>query len=117
MSKGAYKPRGDSLAARVIAFFQANPDEELYPSDIAAKWAVNSQNVFNLMKPALNAGFVTRTADEAGQHYYTAGPHLHEAPAAKPAQAPAPQALSATLESAPDRIVVEIHLHFHTAEA
>lgn len=117
MSRGAYKPRGNSLAARVIAFFQANPDEELYPSDIAAKWGVSGKNVFNQLKPALNAGFVTRTPDEAGEHYYTAGPHLHEVPAAKPAHAPAPQAISATLESAPDRIVVEIHLHIHTAEA
>lgn len=120
MSRGAYKPRSDSLAGKVITFFQNNPEEELYSTDVAAKWQVRSDNAARMLTPAIEAGFLTRTVDDAGRHFYTPGPNIaavtmHAAP---PAPAPEPpQAISATLESTPDRIVVEIHLHIHTAEA
>lgn len=39
------KPRSDSLAARMLAYFQANPDEELLRQDVAEKFGAKMKSV------------------------------------------------------------------------
>lgn len=78
----SYQPRGDSLAARLCAFFTANPEEELSRADIAKKYDVHPSNISGLMTSAIAHGLLAR--DSAG--VYKAGPKLL---AAK--DSPAPQ--------------------------
>lgn len=42
--------RSEQLPARLRAFFEANPDEELTPEDIAIKFDVTSVNVEDALR-------------------------------------------------------------------
>ncbi len=78
--------RADSLAARVIGFFQHNPDEELYLEDITEKFDATRGNIHTLLAPATQAGALQRTRNQDGDYIYKAGKTL---PARSPVQPPA----------------------------
>ena len=78
----SYQPRGDSLAARLCAFFKANPEEELDTGDIAKKYDVHSKQVPSLLTSALAHGFILRV----GPGSYKAGDKLLQAGDAPPPQ-------------------------------
>jgi hypothetical protein len=55
-----YAPHSGSLAAKVVKFFDANPEEELTREDIAAKFDVKATSVITLLRPSIEAGLLTR---------------------------------------------------------
>jgi hypothetical protein len=68
----AYTPRGDSLAARVLKFFLANPDEELSVADIACKFSALPKSVPAQLYASVEAGILTRGGSD-GVMVYRAG--------------------------------------------
>lgn len=74
-----YTPRADSVAARCIAFFQANPDEELSLDDITEKFDCTRGNIHTLLVPARDAGLLGRYQGTDGEWIYRAGPKLPKA--------------------------------------
>lgn len=85
--------RADSLAARVIGFFQHNPDEELDLEAITEKFDATRGNIHTLLAPATQAGALQRERNKDGDYIYKAGK-------AMPVQHYAPQA-SATAPTKP----------------
>lgn len=91
---------GASLAQRVIAYFSANPEEELSSADVVRKFdVVNGPAVHAELASAVSTGQLTRMTGGI----YAAGPNLAAASAAvaevaattgrtKPARSPAPAA-------------------------
>jgi len=75
-----YKPQANSITGRVIAFFAANPDEELSPYDIATKFGAGQASVHSLLRPALEAKLLMRRRDELGDYCYGRGAALDLAP-------------------------------------
>lgn len=61
-----YTPRSDTVAAKVLGFFAANPDEELTNDDVAAKFGVSTASVPTLLAPALKAGLLGRSDPRSG---------------------------------------------------
>lgn len=55
-----YTPRYGSLAERALDFFRSNPDEELTPSDMAAKFDVEYRSVAQGLRPAVAAGLLVK---------------------------------------------------------
>ena len=55
-----YTPAPESLAARVLGFFQANPDEELTVRDIAIKFGVPYSAVPACLAIAVKRGVLAR---------------------------------------------------------
>lgn len=55
-----YAPWPGSLAAKVVAFFEANPDEELTREDMAAKFDVAATSVAAALRRALAARLIER---------------------------------------------------------
>jgi len=72
--------RADSLAARVIGFFQHNPDEELDLEAITEKFDATRGNIHTLLAPATQAGALQRTRNQDGDYIYKAGKTLPAAP-------------------------------------
>lgn len=72
--------RGDSLAARVIGFFQNNPDEELDLEAITEKFDATRGNIHTLLAPATQAGALVRDRNKDGDYIYKAGKNLPAAP-------------------------------------
>lgn len=71
-----YTPHADSLPARVIAFFQRNPDEELSMEDITDKFDVVRGNIHSMLALAKDAGLVALSKDGDGAYIYKAGKQL-----------------------------------------
>lgn len=74
-----YTPRADSLPARVIAFFQRNPDEELSLEDITDKFDTTRGNIHTNLGLAVDAGLLVRDRNVDGDYIYKAGPKLPKA--------------------------------------
>lgn len=51
-----YTPRKGSVASKVIAFFKANPGEELTSNDVAVKYCIEHHSVHKALLPAVEAG-------------------------------------------------------------
>lgn len=71
-----YKPAPNSKPAKVLAFFRANPDEELQPDDVAEKFGILRSQVHTLLRPAREAELLQRNRDVLGDYVYVAGPAL-----------------------------------------
>lgn len=71
-----YIPKPHSKIARAVAFFQANPDEELTADELAAKFGMVRGSVHTLLRPALDAGLLKRIRDDLGEYIYQRGPNL-----------------------------------------
>ena len=50
-------PKPNSLAGRALAFFKANPDEELTYADVAAKFDVTLKSAYSRMVEAQERGY------------------------------------------------------------
>jgi hypothetical protein len=76
--KDIYTPRPGSLPARIIEFFQENPEEELSRADIAAKFVVASSTIDACLAAAIDfGGIATRTNDDL-QRVWVAGPNIRD---------------------------------------
>lgn len=71
-----YTPRSDSLPARVIAFFQRNPDEELSLEDITDKFDTTRGNIHTNLGLAVDADMLVRDRNVDGDYIYKAGKKL-----------------------------------------
>lgn len=69
-AKAPYRPHRDSVPGRVIAFFQANPDEELTVADIIEKFETGASNVHNILGPAVQAGLLKRHQNNDLEYVY-----------------------------------------------
>ncbi|MDO9235971.1 MAG: hypothetical protein Q7U28_08065 [Aquabacterium sp.] len=76
MNKPIYTPRADSLASRVIAFFQRNPDEELSLEEISEKYDAGRSNIHTQLGGAIDAGMLVRDRDVDGDYIYKPGTAL-----------------------------------------
>lgn len=74
-----YTPRPDSMPARVIAFFQRNPDEELSLEDITEKFDATRGNIHTNLGLAVDAGMLVRDRNVDGDYIYKAGKKLPKA--------------------------------------
>lgn len=83
-----YIPRSDSLAAQVVAFFRANPDERLTADDIGLKWNVNRKGVHTLLARSLDVQLLQRERSPDGEWLYAAGAMIETTavPEPKPAR-------------------------------
>lgn len=79
-----YKPRGDSVPARVLKFFGTNPDEELTQEDIASKYGVPRASVHTVLARAVEAGLLARS-ESSGEWLYSKGDGDTQETSAKPA--------------------------------
>lgn len=70
-----YRPRADSLAAQVVAFFAKHPEEELHISDIAMKFDVASSGIHTNLKTAVDCDLLKRN-----NSLYSAGVNIEWAP-------------------------------------
>ena len=68
-----YRPRPGSLVARVLAFFEHNPDEELSRSDVAVKFGLGITSVSGTLAAAVQAGLLRWEQTDAGRWVYRAG--------------------------------------------
>lgn len=71
-----YTPQARGLTGKVLAFFVANPDEELTTRDIADKWDVRPpSSVFGALERVVRMGLLTR--EKAGKYaVLRPGPNL-----------------------------------------
>lgn len=65
-----YIPRTGSLAERAIAFFRANPEEELTPADMATKFHREYGSVDQSLRGAICAGLLAKVKREDGTVVY-----------------------------------------------
>lgn len=63
-------PRTGSLAERAIAFFRANPEEELTPADMAAKFHREYGSVDQSLRGAICAGLLAKVKRDDGTVVY-----------------------------------------------
>jgi len=77
-----------SMPDRVIAFFRADPSEELTADDIATKFDTPRKNVHTQLQIAVKAGLLARNKDDEHGYLYTVGPALM-VPVAPPTATPA----------------------------
>lgn len=86
-----YTPRPGSLAAHVVAFFRANPDEQLTSRDIGEKFDVHMYGVNTQLRAAVDHGLLSVVPGSGTQpSTYSAAPGNAAPPAAAwPAAAPA----------------------------
>lgn len=111
MNGTTYTPRADSVAARCITFFKANPDEELTLEDIQDKFDAVRGNIHTLLTPAREAGFLSRDKNEDGEYLYKAGPKCSKAailPVGPFGAPPQRRRVSAPAVELPDPLQVEI---------
>lgn len=66
----AYRPKPGTLPARVIAWLQDNPTEELTREDIGAKWDAYPSTVSLGLEKAVNAGALRLARNSEGQEVY-----------------------------------------------
>ncbi len=71
-----YTPRTGSAPDRVLHFFAENPDEELYPNDVAIKFGVQRTSVAALLRAAVKARLLKLEAGRGLHTLYRAGPAL-----------------------------------------
>lgn len=83
--------RSDSVAGRCIAFFKANPEEELSLDDIVDKFDATRGNIHTLLTAAREAGLLDRYQNtdsewiyRAGSKLATSGVNIDTAPSAPP---------------------------------
>ena len=71
-----YEPSARGLTGKVLAFFVANPEEELTTRDIADKWDVRPpSSVFGALDRVVRMGLLQR--EKAGKYaMFKAGPNL-----------------------------------------
>lgn len=79
MTNNAYRPRANSLAARVVDFFLRNPEEELGLDDICQKFDVPRLSIHSTFWFARDAGLLDRYKNEDGEYLYRAGPNIDKA--------------------------------------
>lgn len=103
-----YTTHANSKIGKVLAFFQANPDEELTVDDMAAKFGIVRGSVHTVLRPAIDAGLLTRTRDDLGEYVYTRGGNEQEeaSPSSpslptKPSEPVSPAATTLAWPSAP----------------
>lgn len=70
----------NTIVLHMVAFFAANPDEELTTGDICAKTGLAQGEAYGRLAPAVKRGLLVRTSRQTGnlRHpcVYTAGPVL-----------------------------------------
>jgi hypothetical protein len=76
MNMPTYKPRPDSLPARVIEFFGLNPDEELGRTDIAQKFSENATTIDSSLRQSVLAGYLQTDSGDDGARVWKAGPNM-----------------------------------------
>lgn len=86
-----YTPHAGSVAAQCIDYFRANPQEELGLDDIATKFGANRLSIHTLLRPALDAGHLSRVRDQDGDYHYKAGRQIFDALLTAEVQTPAPK--------------------------
>lgn len=65
-----------SMPNRVIAFFRADPAEELSADDIATKFDAQRKNVHTLLQLAVKSGQLMRKKDDEHGYLYSVGPAI-----------------------------------------
>lgn len=80
---GTYTPTSHSLPGRMIAFFRANPDEELTLEDITEKFDCVTASIHTLLGTARSADMLARDKNKEGDWIYKRGPSLAAEPAAE----------------------------------
>ncbi|MCW5323711.1 hypothetical protein D5039_21975 [Verminephrobacter aporrectodeae subsp. tuberculatae] len=75
----------DSLADRVVRFFQTSPDEVLSTDDIAAKFGTSVRGIHTQLACTLVSEVLLRERNDDGDYTYAAGPSIFvaQAPPAK----------------------------------
>lgn len=68
-----YKPQADSVPGRVIAYFMANPDEELVNTDLAIKFNRHYSAFYSLLAGAVEAGYLKRQESADDEIAYSVG--------------------------------------------
>jgi DNA-binding IscR family transcriptional regulator len=70
----SYQTKPGSVADRVLKFFAANPDELLSAADVALKFDVPVDHVFNQLRGAVDAGLlIKKPGPVAGRVLYAPG--------------------------------------------
>ncbi len=69
----SYRPQQNSTPARVLAWFKANPEEELTRSDLAVKFDLALNSVGGSLLLAVRAGLLHITRNRLGQSVYRLG--------------------------------------------
>ena len=77
-----YFPQRGSIPMRVVAFFQANPEEELGVGDIVEKFDASRGNVHTILRLATEAQLLVRDRDIDGDYVYKPGPLIDATPSA-----------------------------------
>lgn len=121
-----YSPRTGSLAARICAWFKANPSRRLTTAELCARFGANGTNLAAQIGAAEDADLVA--SEFVGRsNVYSAGPKLknwtprpedaaqHEsvnapAPAALPTLKPARRAPTVKLQLKPEDLVIESNI-------
>ena len=85
MSK-VYTPQRNSLPGKVIAYFQANPSEELTMADIAQKYNVSSHGIRACLSQAVEANLLVLARNDVLEFVYGPG-RLIDTMAKAPCQA------------------------------
>lgn len=88
-----YRPRADSLAAQVVAFFANHPEEDLHISDIAIKFDAEKPSVHACLRAAVDCDLLKRNNSlySAGVNIEWAAESAHGATASAPTT-PTPKA-------------------------
>ena len=73
MANRAYKPQADSVPARVIAYFMANPDEELVNTDLAIKFNKHYSAFHSLLASAVEEAYLSRGVNDDDDVIYGLG--------------------------------------------
>ncbi len=71
-----YTPAPDSLAARMLGYFRANPDEELTIGDVAIKFGAPYTSVPACLQTPIKHGLLCRTKNKP--FTYRSGPLMKE---------------------------------------
>ena len=69
-----YTPQRGSIPARIVAFFQANPEELLGIDEIVEKFDASRCNVHTILRLATEAGLLVRDRDADDDYVYKPGP-------------------------------------------
>lgn len=76
MNVNTYTPFRGSLAARLVAYFDANPDEQLSAADIGVKFEACAQHAYTALKPLVKAGVLAVENPGTYPRIWRAGPEL-----------------------------------------
>ncbi len=78
MSGTGYKPRADSLVTRVIGWLKLNVSVQCMSlDDISEHCDAVRGNIHTLLRPAMEAGLLSRTRDDDGDYFYGRGPQFY----------------------------------------